>query len=154
MTTNESEVRALLDARVEACRTKNIDRLMSHYSADIVYYDAVPPLQFVGSEEVRGNFSRWFDGYDGPIGLETHDLTITTSGDVAFANMLHLNSGTRKNGSHSAIWVRSTVCCRRSSGKWLIMHEHISVPINPENRQAWLPPVHQADGRSGPAEKQ
>ncbi|MEU7858665.1 nuclear transport factor 2 family protein [Nonomuraea sp. NPDC049141] len=140
MTTNDAEVRAFLESRVAACQTKDIDRLMSHYSADIVYYDVVPPLQFAGSDEVRGNFVRWFDEYDGPIGLETHDLTVVTSADVAFAHMLHLDRGTRKNGLQSAIWVRSTVCCRRSNDQWLITHEHISVPINPQNLQAWFPP--------------
>ncbi|MFC4012710.1 YybH family protein [Nonomuraea purpurea] len=140
MASNDSEVRALLESRVDACQEKDIDRLMSHYSSDIVYYDVVPPLQFAGADEVRDNFVRWFDEYDGPIGLETHDLTIATSTDVAFAHMLHLDSGTRKNGLQSAIWVRSTVCCRRLHDKWLITHEHISVPINPQNLQAWLPP--------------
>ncbi|WP_214317885.1 YybH family protein [Nonomuraea sediminis] len=140
MTSSDSEVRAFLESRVDACQKKDIDRLMSHYSPDIVYYDVVPPLQFAGSDEVRGNFVRWFDEYDGPIGLETHDLTIATNADAAFAHMLHLDSGTRKNGLQTAIWVRSTVCCRRSNGKWLITHEHISVPINPQNLQAWFPP--------------
>ncbi|MEV4167581.1 YybH family protein [Nonomuraea dietziae] len=140
MTSNDSDVRALLESRVDVSQAKDIDRLMSHYSSDIVYYDAVAPLQFVGAEEVRRNFVRWFDGYDGPISLETRDLTIAASGDVAFAHMLHLDSGKRTNGLQSAIWVRSTVCCRRSGGKWLITHEHISLPINPENMQAWFPP--------------
>ena len=140
MTSNDSEVRALLESRVDASQAKDIDRLMSLYSPDIIYYDALPPLQFAGTEEVRRNFVRWFDEYDGPIGLETHGLTIATSGDVAFAHMLNLDSGTRKNGINSAIWVRSTVCCRRSGGKWLIMHEHVSLPINPETLQAWFPP--------------
>ncbi|MEU7835368.1 nuclear transport factor 2 family protein [Nonomuraea sp. NPDC049129] len=84
MTSNESEVRALLESRVDACQAKDIDRLMSHYSSDIFYYDVVPPLQFAGSDQVRGNFVRWFDEYDGPIGLETHDLTIAASTDIAF----------------------------------------------------------------------
>ena len=128
MASNDSEVRALLDSRVDACRAKDIDRLMSLYSSDIVYYDVVPPLQFVGSADVRRNFMRWFDQYDGPIGLETHDLTIAADADVAFAHMLHLDSGTRKNGPEGAVWVRSTVCCRRSGGKWLVTHEHISMP--------------------------
>jgi ketosteroid isomerase-like protein len=61
---------------------------MSLYSSGIVYYDVVPPLQFAGSAEVRRNFMRWFDEYDGPIGLETHELSIATSADVAFAHML------------------------------------------------------------------
>jgi ketosteroid isomerase-like protein len=141
MTSYESDIRELLERRVDASQTKDIDRLMSLYSDDIVYFDAVPPLHFTGHEEVRRNFLRWFDAYDGPISLETHGLTIAGGdADIAFAHMLHLDSGTRKNGLSIAIWVRSTVCLRRSNGKWLITHEHISMPINPENLQAWFPP--------------
>ncbi|AWS48737.1 nuclear transport factor 2 family protein [Streptosporangium sp. 'caverna'] len=136
MTSNDSEVRALLESRVDACQAKDIDRLMSLYSSNIVYYDVVPPLRFAGSDEVRRNFLRWFDEYDGPIGLETHGLTVTTSADVAFAHMLHLDTGTRKNGLGGAVWLRSTVCCRRSSDTWLITHEHISLPINPD--RSWV----------------
>ncbi|MGI5170991.1 YybH family protein [Spirillospora sp. CA-253888] len=140
MTSNDAEVRALLESRVDAARAKDIERLMRYYSPDIVYYDAVPPLHFTGHEETRRNFVRWFDGYDGPIGLETHDLVIAAGADVAFAHMLHLDSGTRKNGLQSEIWVRTTVCLRRSGGTWLITHEHVSIPIDPETFQAWIPP--------------
>jgi ketosteroid isomerase-like protein len=130
MNPNDTEVKALLDSRADASRAKDIDRLMSLYSPDIVYYDVVPPLQFVGSAEVRRNFVRWFDEYDGPIGLETHDLHIVAGADVAFAHMLHVDSGTRKNGIVGAVWIKSTVCCRRSGDKWMITHEHISLPGN------------------------
>lgn len=128
MAADESELKALLDSRVDACQAKDIDRLMALYSPGIVYYDVVPPLQFVGSADVRRNFIRWFDQYDGPIGLETHDLDIAVSADVAFAHMLHLDSGTRNSGPEGAVWLRSTVCCQRTDGKWLITHEHISMP--------------------------
>ncbi|MEU5613677.1 YybH family protein [Streptomyces sparsogenes] len=139
MTTNDSDIRAILESRTDAQQSKDIDRLMSFYSPDIVYYDVVPPLRFTGTDEVRRNFVRWFDGYEGPISLETHDLTIAESGDVAFAQMLHLDSGERKGGLQTSMWVRETVCLRRSNGTWLITHEHISIPINPANLQAWLP---------------
>ncbi|MEV3927278.1 YybH family protein [Actinomadura coerulea] len=130
MTSNDSEIRALLATRVDACQAKDIDRLMSLYSSDIVYYDVVPPLQFRGLDEVRSNFLRWFDEYDSPIDLETHELNIAMREDVAFVHMLHLDSGTRKDSlPQGSVWLRSTVCCRRSSGKWMITHEHISLPV-------------------------
>ncbi|MEV3927765.1 YybH family protein [Actinomadura coerulea] len=130
MTSNDSEIRALLDSRVDACQTKDIDRLMSLYASDIVYYDVVPPLRFMGLDEVRSNFLRWFDEYEGPIDLETHELNIAMSEDIASVHMLHLDSGTRKGSlPQGSVWLRSTVCCRRSSGKWVIMHEHISLPV-------------------------
>ncbi|GAB2681342.1 YybH family protein [Nocardia goodfellowii] len=149
MTSSESEIRAFLASRTEAQRSKDIDRLMSFYSPDIVYYDAVAPLRFTGTEDVRRNFVRWFDGYQGPIGLETHDLSIVTSGDVAFANMLHLDSGKHKGGIELSIWVRETVCLRRVNGQWSISHEHISLPISPANFQVWFASAKDAPARGG-----
>ncbi|WP_051022644.1 YybH family protein [Nocardia pneumoniae] len=149
MTSNESQIRAFLEERTEAQRSKDIDRLMSFYSPDIVYYDAVAPLRFTGTDEVRRNFVRWFDGYIGPIGLETHDLTIVTAEDAAFANMLHLDSGKRRGGIELPIWVRETVCLRRSDDTWAITHEHISIPINPANFQVWFASEKDAPARRG-----
>ncbi|MBV9231245.1 MAG: nuclear transport factor 2 family protein [Chloroflexi bacterium] len=134
----QSEVRALLERWLEACRAKDIDRLMSLYSPDSVYYDTVPPLQFVGSAAIRRNFSRWFDNYEGPIGLESRDLHLVMSEEVAFAHMLLLDSGKRKNGNDAGIWVRATVCCQRSNNQWVIMHEHISLPRDPKSGMAVL----------------
>lgn len=128
MPSTESALRQLLTDRVEACQTKDIDRLMSLYAPDIVYFDVVPPLRFSGAADVRRNFVRWFDEYDGPIDLQTHELSVAPSADVAFAHMLHLDSGTRRNGFNDGVWVRSTVCCRRFGDRWLITHEHISMP--------------------------
>ena len=135
-----NEIGALLDSRVEACRKKDIDALMSLYAPDVVYFDVVPPLRFVGAEAVRRNFVRWFDEYEGPIGLETEYLEVTVDGDVAFAHMLHLDTGTMTGdaGPVRSMWLRSTVCLRRSAGTWSITHEHISLPIRPETMKAAL----------------
>ncbi|MBY3155785.1 MULTISPECIES: YybH family protein [Rhizobium] len=130
MASAEFEFRALLDSRVEACRTKDIDRLMSLYSPEIVYFDVVPPLRFIGSEAVRSNFVRWFNEYEGPIGLETRDLNIAINADVAFAHMLHQDKGNTNLSGPQEFWLRSTVCCQRANSKWLITHEHISLPVD------------------------
>ena len=42
MAKTHSEISALLDSQSEAIRIKDIDRLMSLYSPDIVYFDVVP----------------------------------------------------------------------------------------------------------------
>ena len=131
MDSTQPEIRALLDSWSEAARIKDIDRLMSLYAPDITYFDVVPPLQFTGSDPVRRNFLRWFDSYASSIGMETRDLRILVSGDVAFAHMLHRTSGTLKNGREVGYWVRATVCCQRSNQQWLITHEHISLPVDP-----------------------
>ena len=124
MVTNDAnaaraEVMAVLDRRVEAARAKDIDWMMSLYSPDIVYFDIIPPHQFVGAGELRRNFLRWFAEYQGDIGLETHDLSVAASGDIAFAHMIHPDSGTRRSGEDVVVWVRSTVCLQRIDDRWL-----------------------------------
>ncbi|HEU4909780.1 MAG TPA: nuclear transport factor 2 family protein, partial [Propionibacteriaceae bacterium] len=67
---SRSEIRALLDSRSEAVRIKDIDRLMSLYSPDVVYFDVVPGLQFTGSRALRARFLQWFDSVAGSISME------------------------------------------------------------------------------------
>jgi ketosteroid isomerase-like protein len=134
--TVQAEIGALLDKRSEAIWSKDIDRLMSFYAPDVVYFDLVPPLQYVGSAALRGRFRHWFDGFKGPIGQEIGDLSIAESGDVAVTHMLIRASGTRQNGREVGFWVRATSCLRRSDDTWLIMHEHISLPVDLESGSA------------------
>ena len=129
MDSAQDDVRALLEHRVAACQAKDIDRLMSLYSPNIVYFDVVPPVHFIGSDAVRANFLRWFGEYEGPIGLETHELQVAISGDAAFAHMLHLDKGNVHVPAEQEFWLRSTVCCQRLNERWLITHEHISMPL-------------------------
>ena len=133
---SRSEVRALLDSRSDAVRIKDIDRLMSLYSPDVVYYDVVPGLQFIGSAALRARFLQWFDSVDGSISMEIRDLNILMGGNVAVAYMLNRTSATLKNGREVGNWVRATVCCQRSNHRWLIEHEHISLPVNFESGRA------------------
>jgi ketosteroid isomerase-like protein len=130
MVSTQSEISALFDSRSEAIRIKDIDRLMSCYSPDIVYFDLVPPLQYTGSTALRGRFLDMFDRFNGPIGQEIRDLTMLASGEVAAASMLIRASGTMKNGPEVGYWVRATSCCQRSDHGWVIAHEHISLPVD------------------------
>jgi ketosteroid isomerase-like protein len=130
MASIQSEIRALLDGWAEAIRLKDIDRLMALYSPDIVYFDVVPPLQIAGSAAVRRNFLRWFDGWKSPIGQEIRDLNISASGDIATAYMLIRASGTLKSEREVGYWVRATVSCQRSNDRWLLTHEHVSLPVD------------------------
>jgi ketosteroid isomerase-like protein len=73
---------------------------------------------------------RWFDGYRGPIAFDAHDLTISASGDIAVAHWLSRAGGTLMNGREVGSWVRATSCCQRADRRWLISHEHVSLPVD------------------------
>ena len=94
MASAQSELKAFVDGQLEAIRKKDIERLMSLYSPDIIYFDVVPPLQYTGAAALRERFLQWFDGYAGAIGMEIRDLNIAASGDIAVAHWLSRSSGT------------------------------------------------------------
>ena len=127
---SESEIRELLESRSDAIRSKDIDRLMSFYRPDIVYFDIVPGLQYVGSDALRPRFLEWFDGFEGPIRQEIGESNVVVSGDVAVAYMLIHAGGTPKGGTEVDYWVRGTSVFQRSGDRWLIVHEHVSVPVD------------------------
>jgi ketosteroid isomerase-like protein len=132
MDATEPEVSALFDARTDAMRRKDIDQLMSLYTPDVVYFDIVPPLRYAGSATLRERFTQWFEGWDGPIGMEVHDLVVLAGSDVAAAHMLIRASGTRTSGRQVDYWVRTSNSCRRSNSGWLMSHEHVSLPVDLE----------------------
>ncbi len=130
MNATQSELTALFDDQVKAICTKDIDRLMSLYSPDILYFDVVPPLRYSGTAALRGRFLQWFDAYKGSTKVETRDVNISASGDIAVAHWLSRVSGTLKNGHEAGFWVRVTSCCQRSNDRWLVTHEHVSLPVD------------------------
>jgi uncharacterized protein (TIGR02246 family) len=129
MTATETEIKSLLDTWSAAVAAKDVDGLMTLYAPDIVYFDVVPPLRISGADAVRKNFQRWFDIWSSGIKSESRDLRILASGDTAVAFKLARSSGTRNDGRETGMWVRVTVCCRRINDRWLITHEHVSLPM-------------------------
>ncbi|WP_281412360.1 nuclear transport factor 2 family protein [Rhizobium laguerreae] len=57
-------------------------------------------------------------------------MNIAINADVAFAHMLHQDKGNTNLSGPQEFWLRSTVCCQRANSKWLITHEHISLPVD------------------------
>jgi ketosteroid isomerase-like protein len=127
-TSDEAQIRERMEGWARALRAKDIDALMSYYAPDILAFDLAPPLQHRGDAYRRG-FVEWFPTWKGPIGYEIRDLSIIVGDDVAFSHSLNRLSGTRTSGEETDVWVRATVCFRKTDGKWMVTHEHVSVPF-------------------------
>jgi uncharacterized protein (TIGR02246 family) len=132
----EAQIRQLIDGWAKALRAKDINVLMSYYTPDIVLFDLPPPLEYRGADAYRKNWEEWLPSFQGPVGYEIRDLSITTGDDVAFCHSLNRISGTRTKGEETDVWVRATVGFRKIDGKWMITHEHLSVPFDMETNQA------------------
>jgi len=126
---NEAQIRKLIDNWVKAVRAKDVNGVMSNYAPDILLFDLAPPLLYRGADAYRKNWEEWFASWRSPIAYEIRDLSISVGDDVAFSHSLNRISGTRTNAEETDVWVRVTACFREIGGKWLIVHEHISVPF-------------------------
>jgi ketosteroid isomerase-like protein len=47
-------------------------------------------------------------------------------------------TGTLKSGQKFDAWVRFTECYRKTQGRWLAIHDHISVPVDLDTGKAVL----------------
>ena len=136
--TDEQQIRALIDERIRAVRTKDVNGSVSNLASDILSFDVVNPLQHIGSDASRKRAEEWFSSFQGPIGHEIRDLNITAGNNVAFSHCLSHVSATRTDGGQLDMWWRTTLCFRKIDGKWMVTHEHNSVPFDVESGKASL----------------
>ena len=115
---------------------KDIDGVMSLYAPNIVSFDIVPPLRYVGADNKRRAWQEVFAAYTGPFAYEVRDLNVTTHGELAFVHGLNHVNGTLASGHITDLWLRWTACFRRIDGVWLVVHDHVSVPAELEHGQA------------------
>jgi uncharacterized protein (TIGR02246 family) len=137
-TKEEAAIRAMVDGFVKAIRAKDIKGIMSVFAPDVVSFDLGPPLQHGGGEAFTKRWEELFDSYQNAIDYEVRDLRISVADDVAFSHSLNRIGGTMKNGQRSDRWLRWTACYRKTDGRWLIVHEQVSVPVDVRNGKAIL----------------
>jgi ketosteroid isomerase-like protein len=136
--TAANEIRGWLDRWTKAFTKQDVDAIMALYADDVVAYDLVPPLQYVGKSAYRSDYQQFLSQYEGNLHVEVRDLHVGTTGELGYAAGLELISGTLRNGQKSKVWLRFTSLFRKSNGRWLDFHDHVSVPADIESGKAML----------------
>jgi ketosteroid isomerase-like protein len=135
---DESQISKLMDDRIQAVRARDVNGAMSNLAPNILSFDVVNPLQHIGSDTSRKRAEEWFSSFQGPIGYEIRDRSITAGSDVAFSHGLSHVSATRADGGQLDMWWRTTLCFRKIDGNWMVTHEHNSVPFDMNTGKASL----------------
>lgn len=136
--TPEARIREIVDSWTEALRAKDVDRRTADYAPDVLIFDVVDQLQHAGLDSVRRRLAEWFATFDGGVTAQVRDLAVTASEEVAFCHLLNRFSGTLKAGGELDMWVRFTVCFRRTGDRWTVTHEHASAPFHVDSGAAAL----------------
>lgn len=134
---DEAEIRRLIKAWSDALEAKDIDRLLADYAADAVLFDAIPPYKTVGVENIRRAWEQCLPHFPESFRSEHRDLVVHVAGDVAFAHGLHHFVPTPADHPAGQTWIRVSIGYRRLTGRWKVVHEHVSIPFNPLDNQAW-----------------
>lgn len=121
-----------------AFEARDVNGVMALYAPDVVAYDAVPPLQFIGADDYRKDYATAFARFSEPPKISIPRIHIEQSGNIAFAFGLERLRATTTAGKAVDIWVRFTDGWERRNGQWVIAHEHVSVPVDMATGKARL----------------
>jgi len=130
---DKADIAATEKALVKAFVAKDINTMMSFYAPDIFLFDdGGPPRQIVGAAAVRKMFESFFKVI-GSVKAELGELTIESDGTLAYAHYVQSMIYTYKSGQQAKVAVRWTDIFRKINGRWLLVHEHGSMPYDYRN---------------------
>jgi len=127
-----ADIRALEDRFVAAFKAKDVDAIMKVYAPDqtLVVFDVVPPRQYVGAAAYRKDWQTFLGSFDGPITMELTDLDVVADRNLAYGHSIQHVAGTDKQGKKLDLTMRVTDVYKKAPGRWQIIHEHVSVPVD------------------------
>lgn len=141
----ETRIRELHEEFETALKAKDLDRIIAQYDPDVIAFDAVGALQFVGLADYRAHWERCFEHCQGEGFFETHELHVTASGDMAYSRMLNHCGGPNAEGQMQTAWMRGSRIWAKRDGQWKVIHEHFSMPFDVETGQVCMSQEPSAD---------
>ena len=128
---DKAQIEELFQQYLKAFNARDTNAIMALYSTkDLFVFDVVPPREYPSWDAYKKDFDALFAAFPGPVDNKLTDLSITTAGSMAYAHNIQTVAFTAKDGSKVNLVVRVSDVLRKINGKWLIVHEHVSVPVD------------------------
>ena len=127
----EQAIRRLHDEWFDASAAKDLERSMAPIASNIVSYEHSSPLQFVDIAQIREECRRGFERAGDDFRWTVPDLNVVVDGDLAVAWGLNRMADRHPDGSEDVTWSRGTRVFRRTGDRWLMIHQHVSFPVDP-----------------------
>jgi uncharacterized protein (TIGR02246 family) len=129
---DRAQIAVLEKAFAAAVESKDTAKVMAVYAKKGLYvFDVVPPRAYGSWDAYKKDWEELFAAAMGPIKFEISDLSITTDGAMAYSHSIQGLHYAGKAGQVDTV-VRVTDVYRKDAGKWRIVHEHVSVPVDLE----------------------
>jgi ketosteroid isomerase-like protein len=127
-----ARIRGMEDKLAAAVEARNLDGIMQAYIADetLFVFDVIPPRQYIGAAAFRKDWSEFLAGTKGSLKYQISDLDVEVVGPVAYGHSIQRIVSTGTKGDPIDLTTRVTDVYRKIRGKWVIVQEHISVPVD------------------------
>jgi uncharacterized protein (TIGR02246 family) len=125
---DEAAIRDVIGSWTAAVRRADIEGILQNHSPDIVMFDVPPPFQSRGIEAYRKTWDAFLFWSSDPVRFDVTDMNVTAGSDVAFAVATMRCAGPGADGEREELDFRLTVGLRKIDDRWIITHEHHSVP--------------------------
>jgi uncharacterized protein (TIGR02246 family) len=129
-------IKALYNQFNDAFNKKDVNAIMAVYSPGVFVFDVIPPREYPTWDAYKKDWEGFFATFPGPVTNSISELHITVVGAVAYTHYIGDGTLTAKDGSKMHMVVRTTDVLRKSNGKWLIVQEHNSLPVDPATGKA------------------
>jgi ketosteroid isomerase-like protein len=130
--------RNLTESFRKAFEARNLDAIMAVYApgAQLFVFDALPPRAYPSAQAYRKDFEGLLRAFPGPVHDSVQEYAVTVIGPVAYAHHVQDVRLTRKNGTVWHVVIRVTDVYRKMAGRWVIVQEHVSWPVDPKTGKA------------------
>ncbi|WP_293366688.1 nuclear transport factor 2 family protein [Phenylobacterium sp.] len=128
---DKAQIEGLEKGFIAAFNAKNTKKVMTYYAHQGLFvFDVTPPREYVGWAAYKKDFDDLFAAFPGPVSMKISDVSITVVGEVAYGHSIQHGDFTAKDGTKVELVVRVTDVYRKIDGKWLIVQEHVSIPVD------------------------
>jgi ketosteroid isomerase-like protein len=128
---DEAALRALVPKILAAWDTMDITKVEPYYAteADLTYFD-IAPLKYNNWKEYReGAQKSLFEPNRSIITTLNDDLRVHRRGSLAWATFTLGIDIVSKEGARSHLNARWTMVLEKRPKGWIVVHEHVSVPL-------------------------
>lgn len=122
------EVLSQLKSWDDAVIGKEIDQLVIQCAENISMFDVSSQLN--GIHAYKKEWEKFSPYFNDSMQIVRRDMKIYASDDLA---VLHCHSKVENpilKGKLQMPWCRTTLCLQKKDGQWLVVHQHISMPID------------------------
>ena len=110
---------------------RHVNEIMEYFddTPEMLQFDVMSPREFKGAA-FRKHFNDLVTMFSANIKVDIMDMQTHADNHLAFVSSLQRNCGTDPKGKPFEFTIRVTDCFRKVNGKWKIVHQHVSFPID------------------------